>query len=112
MRVEASRKIIPQEIFSGARKFTFPLYTHKRESDNAGKHREWSPQQHIVLTTLAILTDVGFNSAVAMLVFSGNLWVAASVKYIHIKGAEKAPQIITNLKNYLKKQDHQPQLRS
>ena len=102
MRIEVLQKKMPQIIFEGVSKFTFSLYTHKRESDNAGKHRKWSPQQHFVLTTLAILTDVGFNSTAAILAFSGNFWGAASVKLIHSIGAEKAPQIITNLKNDIK----------
>ena len=106
MRIETSRKIIPQVIFVRVSKLTFSLYNHKRESDRAKKHQEWTPQKHIVLTTLAILTDVGFNSTVAMLAFSGNYVAAAFFKSIHIIGAETVPQALTDLKNQIITNNH------
>lgn len=80
-------------------KLTFPIYNHKRESDRANKHIEWTRQKHLLLTTLAILTDLGFNAATIILLVSGNLWETAILKSAHIIGAEILPQPITNLKN-------------
>ncbi len=98
MRIETSPKI-PQGIVRGIGIVAFPLWQHKIESDEEGKHDKWTAPKHIVLTTLAILTDVGFNSTTVMLAFSGYFWGAAGLKSVHTIGAWKLPQPVTNLKN-------------
>lgn len=102
MRIEASQNMIPQSILTTARKIALPLYDHKLESDRAGKHTEWSPRKHTVLTTLAILTDLGFDLATAILFFSGNRWGSAGLKVLHNAGAEIIPQAVTDLRNRIK----------
>lgn len=99
MRVETQPNTFPQTISAGALKLTFSFYIHKRESDRADKHAEWTTPKHVVLTTFAILTDVGLNSAAVALFFSGNLLGAALVKSGHYVAAQTVPQAVTNLKN-------------
>lgn len=82
--------------------FTFSLYSHKRESDKANKHQAWSMQKHVVLTTLAILTDVGVDSASAILAFLGDYKEAALLKLGYNIGVGIVPQAITDLKNRIK----------
>ncbi len=88
-----------ETVFTGAGKFAFPLYSHKRESDKASKHEKWSPEKHIILTTFAILVDLGFNSAALVLFFSGNRLESAGLKILHNAGSELVPQYITDFKN-------------
>lgn len=76
-----------------------PLYTHKRKSDSEGKHLKWTKEQHVVLNTLAILTDVGFNSSVIALAITGNFLGALLLKSVHNIGANTVPQAFTDLKN-------------
>lgn len=91
--------MIHEALFSGIGKFTLPLLYHKRESDEQGKHEKWNTPTHFFITTLALLTDIGFNSTVIILAFSGNFLGAAILKSTHYVGAETVPQTITNLKN-------------
>ena len=91
--------MIHETLFSGVGKFTFSLYNHKRESDEQGKHAEWNTLTHSFMTTLALLIEIGFNSAAIILAFSGNYVGAPILKSMHIMGAETVPQTITNLKN-------------
>lgn len=102
VRVETLQNTIPKIILTEAGKFAFPLYNHKRESDKANKHAEWTIQKHIALTTLAILTDLGFDVATAILFFSGNRWESVGFKALHNAGAEILPQTITDLRNRMR----------
>lgn len=107
MRVETSQNMIPQSIITTTRKIALPLYDHKLESDRTGKHLKWTKEQNIVLTGLAILTDLGFNSVAIIPFFFGYPWQAAILAALLVKAgynisAEKVPPIITDLKNKIK----------
>lgn len=103
MRIESSRNIIPQEVFKGAGNLLFPLFNHKRNSDRKGRHEKWTTPKHIVLTALAILTDVGINSAAAVLALSGNIWGTVAVKSAYNIAAWTLPKPLTHLKNRMLK---------
>lgn len=99
MRIEAPRKIIEFGAYT-AGKFAFPLLSHKRESDKAGKHQEWTRKKHIALNGLTFIVDLGFDYTTIMLAFFTNDQQAASmVKIAHVIGADAIPETLTNLKN-------------
>jgi hypothetical protein len=98
---EASRRSIYQDALRGLGKFAFPLLDHKMDSDRRGKHEEWTPRKHVVLTTLAVLVDLGFNSGTVALALSGNVPGAGALKFTHIVGSQTLPQPITDFKNRL-----------
>lgn len=79
-------------------KLAFPLCSHKIASDRSGRHTRWPPQEHVALTALAILTDLGFDAAVGILFFSGNRLESASLKALHNAGAEIFPQRIADFR--------------
>src|SRR3990167_8379539 len=96
---EILRKIPDQiSLAEAGKSILFPLYVHKKKSDREGKHTGWSLRKHTVLTTLAILTDLGFDVATAILFFSGNRWESVGFKALHNAGAEILPQTITALR--------------
>lgn len=97
MAHEILRKMPAQISLTEAGKSIFlPLYAHKRRSDKAGKHVDWSPKTHAVVNILAILTDAGLGAVVAILFFSGNRWDSARLKILHNAGAEIIPPLIAN----------------
>lgn len=84
-------------LVAGIGKFTLPLYKHKKESDLADKHREWTTQKHIVITRLAVLMDLGVDVATAILViFEHNYPGALLLKGAYNIGVETIPQAVTN----------------
>ena len=102
MSIEAPRKIIRDAVGFGVYatgQFALPLYNHKRESDKAGKHQEWTSKKHFTLTGLAVLVDLGFNFATAILAIYGNYKEADMTKIAHVIGADAIPETLTNLKN-------------
>jgi hypothetical protein len=88
-----------QGVLKGLLRVTFPLLDHKMDSDRKGKHEKWTPRKHVVLTTLAILVDLGFNSGMVALALSGNVPGAGALKFTHIVGSQILPQPITDFKN-------------
>jgi hypothetical protein len=99
MNTEVSRDPNFQDVLRGIGKIAFPLLDHKMESDRRDKHERWTPHKHMVLTTLAIFVDMGFNSWMVILALSGNGLGAGAVKLAHIIGSQALPEPITKIKN-------------
>lgn len=99
MRAETPRDMTHQNSFAKIVKISFPLSDHKFKSDIEGKHDNWTKKKHTLLTSLAILTDVGFNATAVALALSGNYLGAGAIKSAHIIGSQTLPQPLTDLKN-------------
>lgn len=87
------------EALKGAIQFISPLYSHKRESDRQGKHQGWTKEKDFVLTTLAILADVGINLGTVILAINGNSKEAVLLKSIYNIGVDPLSQATSTLKN-------------
>jgi hypothetical protein len=99
MNTEVSRDSNSQKAFKGLFMVAFPLLDHKMDSDRQGKHEKWTSCEHVVLTILAILVDLGFNSEMVALFLSGNVPGAGVLKFAHIVGSQTLPEPITQIKN-------------
>lgn len=87
------------ETLKGVSQFILPLYSHKRESDRRGEHQGWTNTEDLVLTTLAILADVGINLGTAILAITGNSKEAVLLKSIYNIGVDPLSQATSTLKN-------------
>lgn len=82
-----------------------PLYSHKKDSDKAGKHEEWSEEAHQVAEGAAITTDLVANTFIGgyLLGVKRNPKLALTALLLYHAAVNLAPHPISQLINTVKK---------
>lgn len=88
-----------QAEFALMEKVALPLFVHKKESDQLGKHQNWSKEKHIFSATGAILLDLGVDAITVILTLQKAYVQALILKFAYNLGVEIVPEKVSNLKN-------------
>lgn len=79
-----------------AQRLALPLYSHKKQSDEAGKHENWSPFAHRLAEIGAIGLDIGVDclAGIYLLCVQQQVEAAVGAKILYQAGVELVPDKI------------------